>query len=224
MLQYGVDSAIFSQQQDGIKSLVETVLRILLQYPCYHSCLILLKLLIDKFAVTAHLIFDIGCSLSDELADIINDDNFIALLHFAAHYSAGVDADTLLKMVKFLALTSGHIVGEFKSNFFVSKCTNLFRLGLQGHYCREGSSRSEQEITWYTLRMLRIIASVHPISNKDLGHSGVLNDVLALLRKHGEINEKILREILALINTLSGNNLEGELVYDDQKMQYIVSE
>ncbi|RYH28290.1 hypothetical protein EON65_12790 [archaeon] len=200
--------------------------------------------------------------MTDELADIINDDNFIALMHFAAHYANNVDAETLLKMVKFLALISGHIVGEFKSNFFVSKCTALFHLGLQDHYCREGSSRSEQEITWYTLRMLRIIASVHPISNKDLGHSAVLDDVLVLLQKHAEINEKILREVLALINTLSGNNLEmcikvkrhvplsllrslvsrkllsvydiavdlflilfeGELMYDDQKMQYVVSE
>ncbi|RYH28291.1 hypothetical protein EON65_12795 [archaeon] len=68
MLQYGVDIKIFSRDEDGLKSLIETTLRILLQYHPYHSCLILLKLLVEKFEVTPKLIFDIGESAEQHMS------------------------------------------------------------------------------------------------------------------------------------------------------------
>jgi hypothetical protein len=60
MLKYGIDSQKFAEDRQGMRHLIEATLRIFLQYHVYHSCILLLELLIDKFRVTPQLIFELG--------------------------------------------------------------------------------------------------------------------------------------------------------------------
>eukprot|EP00981_Chlorochromonas_danica_P002809 scaffold539_cov187-Ochromonas_danica.AAC.30 len=201
----------------------------------------------------------IGCSLKEHLPVIVDDENFIALLHFTSKHcisspstattttttaveEEGEDDNNKLYLtaMQFLAHVSGHIVGEFKSVFFMEKCYPLFERTLcvgqlpptplppqlakvidsdDDHQAVVVPTTTptattavvfnelKQELLWYSMRLLRIIASVHPKSNEELAHSPIVLPLLMNLIQHDELPEPCLREALILLNTLIGGHV-----------------
>jgi hypothetical protein len=119
-----------------------------------------------------------------------------------------MEPKALLLMAKLLASASSHIVGEFKCNFFLPRCFPFFLEGLDPKYCSLGNESCLEEVSWHTLRLLRIIASVHPCSNTELGDSVILDSILSLLQEP-MIGEKVLRELLSFLNILVGASMRA---------------
>jgi hypothetical protein len=60
MLRYGMDASQLPADSMIMTTLLENILRLILEYPVYHSCFLLLDILVDRFALPVQRIFEIG--------------------------------------------------------------------------------------------------------------------------------------------------------------------
>lgn len=60
MLQHGFDPAQLPSDSSLLDDLVETLLRLLVQFPVYNNCFLLLDLLVQRYGMNIRRIFEIG--------------------------------------------------------------------------------------------------------------------------------------------------------------------
>ena len=159
----------------------------------------------------------VGVQMRDRYPEMIEDHNFIAVLHFADE-AAQCESQSVHFSMELLLALSGCLFGDLeKSNYFLSRTTALFSTGLQ----IESSSSSSPSTTIQngvtidmyktfgnTIALLRTLATFHPQNREFFGKNQMILDIVLeylLHRSHydNEWYEAIAREILIFLNVLS---------------------